>query len=405
MMEVTIERLGLHGDGIAPGPVYAPRCLPGETVEGEVVGTRLDAPRIVKPSSERVRAPCPHYKSCGGCALQHASDDFVSRWKQEIVRAALAARGITANPAGIETSSPRSRRRAVLSARRTKAGPLIGFHAPRSDAITRVPGCELLHPDLMKAIPALEALVETGASRKGALRLSVTLSQAGPDVSISGGKPLDRILASDLARIADEAGLARLTWDDETVALVAAPVQAFGNAMVTPPPGAFLQATAEGEAALLREARRAVGPAARVLDLFAGCGTFALPLAEGSEVHAVEGDAAMLACLDAGWRGAAGLKRVTTETRDLFRRPLVAEELNRFDAIVIDPPRAGAEAQMTEIAASNVSRVASVSCNPVTFARDSRLLLDAGYRLERLVVVDQFRWSTHVEIAAGFSRD
>jgi len=404
MMEVTIERLGLHGDGIAPGPVFVPRTLPGESVEGEVAGGRMDAPRIVTPSAERVRARCAHYKACGGCALQHASDDFVARWKVEIVRAALAARGIEANPDGIETSPPRSRRRAVLSARRTKAGPLIGFHAPRSDAITRVPGCELLHPGLMAAIPALEALVETGASRKGTLRLAVSLSQAGLDVSVTGGKPLDRALASDLARIADEAGLARLTWDGETIALVAAPTQAFGKAMVTPPPGAFLQATAEGEAALLSEVRRAVGPAPRVLDLFAGSGTFSLPLADGAEVHAVEGDAGMLAALDAGWRNAVGLKRVTTEARDLFRRPVLADELNRFDAIVIDPPRAGAEAQMAEIARSDVVRVASVSCNPVTFARDSHLLLDAGYRLDRLVVIDQFRWSTHVEIAAGFSR-
>jgi len=404
-MQVTIERLGLHGDGIAQGPVYVPRGLPGEIVEGVVDGSRMDAPRIVTPSVERVRPRCAHYKACGGCALQHASDSFVSGWKMEVVRAALAARDIEAIPAGIETSPPRSRRRAVFSARRTKAGPLIGFHAPRSDAITRVPGCELLHPDLIAAIPALEALVETGASRKATLRLTVSLSLAGPDVSISGGKPLDRVLASDLARIADEAGLARLTWDHETVALIAAPAQAFGKAVVTPPPGAFLQATAEGEVALLRETRRAVEPASRVLDLFAGCGTFALPLAEAAEVHAVEGDAGMLAALDAGWRGASGLKRVTTEARDLFRRPLLADELNRFDAIVIDPPRAGAEAQMTEIARSNVGRIASVSCNPVTFARDSGLLLDAGYRLDRLVVVDQFRWSSHVEIAAGFSRD
>jgi 23S rRNA (uracil1939-C5)-methyltransferase len=405
MMRVSIERLGLHGDGIAAGPVFVPRTMPGEYVEGDVVDGRMDAPRIVTPSPERVRAQCVHYKSCGGCALQHASDDFVARWKIEIVRTALAARGIEANPDEIDTSPPRSRRRAVLSARRTKAGPLIGFHAPRSDAITRVPGCVLLHPGVMAAIPSLESLVAAGGSRKGTMRLAVSLSQAGPDVSVSGGKPLDGNLASELAGIAGKAGLARLMWDGEPVALAAAPTQAFGKANVTPPPGAFLQATAEGEAALLREVRRAVGPAARVVDLFAGCGTFSLPLADAAEVHAVEGEADMLAALDAGWRGASGLKRVTTETRDLFRRPLLADELDRFNAIVIDPPRAGAEAQMIEIAKSNVARVASVSCNPITFARDSRLLLDAGFRLDRLVVIDQFRWSTHIEIAAAFSRD
>ncbi|GGD21350.1 class I SAM-dependent RNA methyltransferase [Sinisalibacter lacisalsi] len=403
-MQVTIERLGHRGDGVAPGPVFVPRALPGEIIEGTEVDGRIDNPKIVSPSPDRVRPPCVHYKACGGCALQHASDEFVAGWKADVVSTALSARGIETKIAGIETSPPFSRRRAVLSARRTKAGPLIGFHAPKSDAISRIPECRLLHPGLMNAMPALESLVDAGGSRKGTLRIAIALSQTGPDVSVTGGKPLDPILASDLARIADEAGIARLIWDGEPVALVAAPVQAFGKARVVPPPGAFLQATVEGEAALLREVCRAVLPGQRVLDLFAGCGTFSLPLAEQAEVHAVEGEAAMLAALDAGWREAPGLKRVTTESRDLFRRPLLADELNRFDAIVIDPPRAGAEAQMNEIGKSGVARVASVSCNPVTFARDSQILLAAGFRLDRLVVVDQFRWSTHVEIVAGFSR-
>jgi 23S rRNA (uracil1939-C5)-methyltransferase len=175
-----------------------------------------------------------------------------------------------------------------------------------------------------------------------------------------------------------------------------------GRARVVPPPGAFLQATAEGEAALVRAVRETVGDAGRVADHFAGCGTFALPLAEGAEVHAVEGDAAMLAALDAGWRAAAGLRRVTTEARDLFRRPLLAGELKRFDAVVLDPPRAGAEAQARALAGSGVARVAMVSCNPVSFARDAAILVAGGYRLERVQVVDQFRWSGHVELAARF---
>lgn len=404
MTEVRIERLGHHGDGIAPGPIYAARTLPGEQVSGELEGKRMSTPSILEPSPNRVRPPCRHFKSCGGCALQHASDSFVANWKIEVVRTALVAQGIEADIAGIETSPPYSRRRAVFSARRTRGGALIGFHAPKSDAITAIPDCQLLHPSLLAAVPDLEALVTLGGSRKGILRLTVALSRAGFDVAVTGGKPLDAGLETALAGLAGERGFARLTWDGEQVAQIAPPVQRFGVADVAPPPGAFLQATAEGEAALLREVRRGVGGAARIVDLFAGSGTFSLPLAEGAEVHAVEGERDMLAALDRGWRNAPHLKRVTTETRDLFRRPLMPDELKPFDAIVIDPPRAGAEAQMQEIAQSTVPSVAAISCNPVTFARDARLLIDAGFALERLVVVDQFRWSTHIELAAGFRR-
>ena len=186
--------------------------------------------------------------------------------------------------------------------------------------------------------------------------------------------------------------------------MIEPPYQRFGKAQVVPPAGAFLQATAEGEAALLRAVKRAIGGASKVADLFSGCGTFALPLAETAEVHAVEGEKAMVAALDRGWRETQGLKRVTSEARDLLRRPLLRDELAKFDAIVIDPPRAGAEAQIAEIAASTVPLVAMVSCNPITFARDAKALIAAGFRIESLVVVDQFRWSNHIEVAARLVR-
>ncbi|MCB1336392.1 MAG: class I SAM-dependent RNA methyltransferase [Maritimibacter sp.] len=406
-MQLTIDRLGHQGDGIAQGasgPVFVPRSLPGEVIEGAVAGDRIEAPRIVTPSPDRVRPPCPHYKSCGGCALQHASDAFVAGWKVEVVRQALGARGIAAQPDGIVTSPPASRRRATFSAHRTKGGALVGFHAPKSDAIARIPDCKLLHPDLLATVPALEALVVAGGSRKSALRLAVTLSETGPDVAVTGGKPLDVALETTLAGLAGENRIARLSWEGELVAQEVPPMQRFGAARVAPPPGAFLQATKEGEKALLSGVSETVSGARHIADLFAGSGTFALTLAASAEVHAVEGGAAMLAALDQGWRTAPGLKRVTTETRDLFRRPLLADELSRFDAVVIDPPRAGAEAQFAELAEARVPRIAEVSCNPVTFARDAALLIAAGYRLDRLTVVDQFRWSTHVELVAGFSR-
>ncbi|MGP3696623.1 class I SAM-dependent RNA methyltransferase [Rhodobacter sp. NSM] len=401
-MIVTIERLGHLGDAMGQG-VFVSGALPGETVEGDVMQGRIAAPRILTPSPDRVRPPCPHARSCGGCLLQHASDGFVAGWKQEAVRSALAGQGLEAPFRPMAISPPSSRRRATLSGRRTKGGALVGFHARQSETIIAIPECKLLHPELMAAIPALEALVKAGGSRSAELSLTVTRSLGGPDVAVTGGKELDAALRADLAQLAEKRGLARLTWEGETIALRVPPAQAFGPARVVPPPGAFLQATSEGEASLVAAVGDAIGEARLVTELFAGVGTFSLPLAQRAEVHAVEGDAAMTAALDRGWRQAAGLKRVTVETRDLFRRPLEPAELQKRDAVVIDPPRAGAEAQCEALARARVPVIAFVSCNPVTFARDAKLLVGAGYRLDWVRVVDQFRWSAHVELVARLS--
>lgn len=404
MTVLTIARLGHLGDGIAPGPVFVPMALPGEVVEGELDGERMAEPKIVTPSPDRVKAPCRHYRACGGCALMHASDAFVAGWKTEVVRQALSAQGLAAPFRPILTSPARSRRRATFSGRRTKAGAIVGFHGRRSGTITEIPDCQILDLRLTGLLPVLEAITVAGGSRSAELALAATLTDRGIDLAVRNGKPLEPTLFARLARIAADADLARLTWDGEVVAMARPPARRFGKADVMPPAGAFLQATAEGEAALVASVIEAVGHADRVADLFAGCGTFALPLAERAEIHAVEGEPAMVAALDAGWRGAQGLHRVTTEARDLFRRPLLPDELNRFGAVVIDPPRAGAEAQSAQIAASRVPIVAAVSCNPVTFARDARMLCNAGFSIDWIEVVDQFRWSPHVELSARLSR-
>ena len=406
-MTLTIERLSLHADGVAHGPegtVHVAMALPGEAVEGEIVDGRIATPKIITPSPDRVKPPCPHYRACGGCLLQHGSDDFVARWKAEVVTNALAQRGIAVPVSRVETSPERARRRATLSGRRTKKGALVGFHARASDTVVEVPDCRILRPELLATVPALEEATSLGASRKGEIAFALTLSEAGVEVAAKGGKDTDPALFEALSDLARRHDLARLSWNDEMIAARRPATQAFGAARVIPPPGAFLQATAEGEAALVSFVRTAVGEAARIVDLFAGCGTFALPLAAKAEVHAVEGEAAMLTALDQGWRTAQGLRRVTHEARDLFRRPLLPDEIDRFDAVVIDPPRAGAEAQIAEIAASKARLVAHVSCNPVSFARDAKVLIDAGFTLEELIVVDQFRWSAHVELAARFTR-
>ncbi len=406
-MKVTIDRLGHLGDGIAQGPlgaIFVPGMLPGEEVEGELQGDQLADFRIVTPSVNRVKPPCSHAKTCGGCMMQHASDAFVADWKLGIVKGALAGQGLEAEFRPIITSPPKSRRRATIAARRTKTGALMGFHARASDMVVEVPNCQLLHPDLIATFPGLQALVKLGGSRTAEVSLTVTRSLSGADVMVVGGKPLDGQLQLELARVTETYGFARLTWNGDTVALRTAPMQRFGRALVSPPPGAFLQATVEGEQALLRTVALAIGSAKKIVDLFAGVGTFALPLAERAEVHAVEGEAAMMAALAKAANNTEGLKRVTVETRDLFRRPLEDDEFKGVEAVVIDPPRAGAEAQMAVLARSKVPVIASVSCNPISFARDAKVLIAGGYRLDWVQVVDQFRWSAHVELVAKFSR-
>lgn len=403
MTRQEITRLGQQGDGIADGPVYAPLTLPGEVVTGTLDGNRLTDIRIETPSPDRVSAPCRHFRSCGGCQLQHASDEFVAGWKTDVVATALGAHGIEAEFLPIHTSPPQSRRRATFAARRTKKGAMAGFHAKGSDVVVEIPDCHLLHPDLMAALPVAQALAVIGASRKNGISVAATLSQNGLDIAVSGGKPLDGPLRIELAHLSERHDLARLAWEDEVIATRRAPEQVFGPARVQPPSGSFLQATAAGQAALLAEVARITEGAKRITDLFAGCGTFSLPLAATAEVHAVEGDGAMIGALDAAWRKTPGLKPLTHEVRDLFRQPLLPDELARFDAAVIDPPRAGAQAQVAELCQTGIPRIAYVSCNPTSFARDAAALISAGYRLGPVRVVDQFRWSTHVELAAEFS--
>ncbi|OBY26524.1 class I SAM-dependent RNA methyltransferase [Leisingera sp. JC1] len=404
---VMISRLGHQGDGVADGPLFAPRTLPGELVTGIAEGSRLTQVRIETPSEHRVQPPCRHYKACGGCQLQHASDVFVEKWKTNVVRNALAAQGLETEFRPILTSPPRSRRRATLAVRRTKKGAMAGFHGQASDVITEIPDCQLLDPELLAAIPVAEALALAGASRKAPLSVAVTALDAGLDILVKNGKPLDGSLRIELAQLAEKHRIARLTWDDEPVAMEQPPVQPFGAAQVCPPPGAFLQATREGEAALLAAVLEITKGAKRIVDLFAGCGTFSLPLAQFAEVHAVEGEGEMVKALDDGWRKAKGLKKVATEVRDLFRNPMLPEDLNpfgaAFEAAVIDPPRAGAEAQVAQLTKARTPVIAYVSCNPVSFARDAKALVEAGYSLDWVQVVDQFRWSAHTELAAKFT--
>ena len=396
-----IEGLTHLGLGkVDDGRTLLPRVLPGEEIEVTQDGTV----RIITPSPDRVTAPCRHFKTCGGCAMQHATDDFVADWKMDIVQRALSAQRINTTFRNVLTSPPQSRRRAKIAGKRTKGGAMLGFHSKGTHNLVATPNCQLLTQGIMAAFPILEKLVVIAASRKAEIALTVTETAAGLDVYVDTEMTLTPELRQTLAVFAQENGIARLVWPTEPVVTMNPPEQFFGTTRVTPPAGAFLQATKHGEASLLAAVEEITAQANRIVDLFSGCGTFALPLSARAEIHAVEGDSNMVAALDRGWRGGRNLKRITSETRDLYRRPLEPDELLKFDAAVIDPPRAGAEAQIATIAMSAINTIAMVSCNPVTFARDSLSLEKAGFTLNWVQVVDQFRWSPHVEMVGNFTR-
>ncbi|MGB0505540.1 MAG: class I SAM-dependent RNA methyltransferase [Pikeienuella sp.] len=405
--EITIDQLGAAGDGIANAsgaPIYAAFTLPGEVVSGEIANNRLSSPSIITASPDRQKPLCQHFAACGGCALQHANDDFVAGWKRDQIAKRLSQQGVpVADIRPTITSAPFSRRRATFTARRTKKTVQVGFHRHKSDEVIPLTECHVLHPDLLAARLPIQDAAKLGASRKGAIKAQVTLTEGGLDIAVSEAKPLEERFA-EAAALAETHDLARLTWNGETVVTRRLPYIRFGTANVAPPSGGFLQATEDGEAALVAAAIEAAGNAKRYIDLFAGCGTFALHFASKGEVHAAENDQAALAALDKGWRNSTGMSLVTTEVRDLFRRPVWAAELNEFQAAIIDPPRAGAEAQMAEIAKSELTRLAAISCDPATFARDAAILKAGGWTLDWVQPVDQFRWSPHIELAARFSR-
>ncbi|MEM7422215.1 MAG: class I SAM-dependent RNA methyltransferase [Pseudomonadota bacterium] len=405
VVEVMIAEMGAQGDGVTADGHFVAGALPGEKVAVEIKGHRAQLRHILEPSTARVEPVCPHYVRCGGCSLQHADDAYVEAWKEDLVRRSLAARGLdhgVIRP--VTTSPPASRRRATFTARRTRKGVTIGMHAGGSADIVPVPACRVMVPGMIERLGRLSDLVLYGASRKGEMRLTLTASEAGLDVAVTNGKPVEGPVYGNLVAAAAASDIARLSWNGEILVTRRVPFQRFGHARIIPPAGGFMQATAHGEAALVRGVQEVASGARRVADLFAGAGTFALVLAENAEVLAVESSPDAIAALDEGWRKTEGLKRVKAVQRDLFRRPMLVRELDGLDTVVIDPPRQGARAQCEQLALSTVPRIAMASCNPATFARDVRILVDGGFGLDWVQPIDQFRWSSHVELIASLSR-
>ncbi len=408
---LAIASMGHRGDGIAEArdpAVYVPYTLPGETVEVEAVPGHPDRRRLLAvklPSPERIAPVCPHFGTCGGCAVQHWSFASYRAWKRGLVIEALAQAGLNAPVGDLIDAHGEGRRRAVFHARSRDRDILeVGFAASRSHRIVDVDRCPVLSPALDGAIDAAWDLAETVKHKGKPLDIQVTATEVGLDVDLRGSGPLPPEAMSRLARAADAHRLARLTRHGELVAQRAVPVVRVGKAVVPLPPGAFLQATAEGEASLARLVCAHVAEARNIADLFCGIGPFALRLAERARVTAADSDAGAVAALGAAAKTTPGLKPVATERRDLYRRPFAEPELEPFDAVVFDPPRQGALAQAQKLARCDVPFVIAVSCNAATFARDVRVLVDGGYRLEAVTPVDQFRYTPHVEIVARLAR-
>ena len=421
--EVTVERLGGRGDGVAQldgQPVFVPLTLPGERLSVRLTGERAGGIRaemveLLEAAPERVAAPCRHFGPCGGCALQHLEAGRYGAWKQALVGEALAQRGLPDNVvAPLVSIPPGSRRRASMAALRRGSAVLLGFRERASHRLVDVTDCLLLTPALMALLPALRAVLAAVMAEGERLDLTVSETGSGPDLLLAGRRPPDLAARQALAAFAERADLARISWSDpgegpdlppEPIALRRPPRVDFAGVPVEPPPGGFLQPSAEGEAVLRRLVLAALPePTGDLLELYAGCGSFTFGLAARARVHAVEGDEAALAALWAAARRADLAGRIGVEARDLARRPFTPEELAPYGCVVFDPPRAGAREQAAALARSRVPALVAVSCNPRTFARDARILTDGGYTLETVTPVDQFPWSAHLELVAQLRR-
>lgn len=410
-IETTIAAVGGQGDGIAEAGGFVPLTLPGERVRAEMDGARGELAEVLDASPDRVAPPCQHFGTCGGCAVQHWAHAPYLDWKADLVRSALSRERISAEIAPTWGAQPGTRRRVALHARKGggRGGALIGFKARRSWDLVPIETCPISDPRLVAAFPALRALAAPFLEHpKSAPTLHVTLTRTGLDIDVTGVERKSGGLSADARMRAAEAAsagdFARVTMAGEIIYQARQPIVTFGKATVGLPAGGFLQAVAAAEAEMARLACEAVAGAGQVADLFCGAGAFTFRLGETASVYAADSAAPAITALKAGIATAPGLKAITAEARDLDRRPVLSGELKRFDAVVFDPPRAGALEQSREIAKSAVSRVVAVSCNPATFARDAGVLIDAGFRLERVHPIDQFLWSPHVELVAVFSR-
>jgi 23S rRNA (uracil1939-C5)-methyltransferase len=408
---LTIDHVGQRGDGVGftgGHTVFVPYTLPGETVEAGAVADHPDRRlllRVENASPERIAPFCRYFGACGGCAIQHWQPGCYAAWKRRIVVDTLGHTGIECPVDDLIDAHGAGRRRITAHARRGFDGEVrVGFAAASSHAIVAIDDCPILDPGLHGALDAARALAEVLKPTTKPLDIQATATDGGLDVDVRGSGPLPTPMIATLSRVAEQHRLARLTRHGELVLMHNPPVIGIGTARVTLPPGSFLQATTAGEEALAALVIKHCKGAKHVADLFCGVGPFALRLATRALVAAFDSDSGAVTALQKAATSTPGLKPIKAETRDLFRRPLMPQELRDFDAVVFDPPRQGAQAQAERLAASKIPVVIAVSCNAATFARDARILIEGGYRIEGVTPVDQFRHTPHVELVARFVR-
>ncbi|RUM26147.1 class I SAM-dependent RNA methyltransferase [Rhizobium vallis] len=411
---VTIEKLGAQGDGITSstsGPVYVPFSLPGETVAIARVKSHGTIMSIAAPSPDRQEPACRHFGpdglngTCGGCTLQHLTDAPYRAFKRQLVIDALRSKGLTSEVSEIVPARPGERRRVVFAARKTEKDMLIGFNQAESHHIVAIEECPISSAGIIARLPAIKAIAASLATNAEPFRVSVLETLSGLDIAVDEVKKLsDQQRRKAVETVLSLRGIARVSLNGEILVEPSKPLVDFGGIQVSPPPGGFAQATKPAEEAMAELVLAHVGKAKRIADLFAGAGTFSLRLARIGRVHAVEAEEKALAALDQAARKTQGLKPVSVEKRDLFRRPLMTQEFKPYDAVVFDPPRAGAEFQCKELARSAVKRIAAVSCNPLTLARDLAILVEGGYRITGVTPIDQFLWTSHVEVVATLEK-
>jgi 23S rRNA (uracil1939-C5)-methyltransferase len=386
------------------GHVFVPYALAGETVLAQVSGRRGELTRVLSPSPDRIAPVCPYFSACGGCAVQSLRGDAYVRWKQGLVTTALSNAGIATTIAPLVDCHGTGRRRLTLHARTSGHRISVGFMRARSHELIDIARCPLLAPRLQQAPRIARRIAEGLAKLDKPLDILITGAANGLDIDLCGCGPLEAPQLDALTGIAEAFDLARLTNHGTPIALRRVPIVKMGAATVALPPGAFLQATEEAEEAMVRQVAIHAAGARRLADLYCGVGTFALRFAASAEVHGFDAHLAALQALAAAHRSAGHLQALSTHHRDLARQPLTAAELSAFDALVFDPPRAGAANQADQIACSEVPTVIAISCNLFTFARDANILGAGGYRLESVIPLDQFRFSPHIEIVGHFVR-
>ena len=416
-LKVTIEELGGRGDGIVKaekGPIYVPFSVPGDVVDLDIQGRKGSINRFYEKSSHRVEPPCQYFMRCGGCAVQHIEDKYYRHWKTDLIRTALKNQDLTdIQFAELQVSSINSRRRTSfhalgLGARKIK----LGYAQKGSHNLIDINMCSIIVPEIEQFIDPLRVFLTGYLKQKQKMTIAVTASDNGLDVILNGAGEPDLDLRMKAATFAEKNDLARISWLDtkikksyfELLAERKKPFVTFNGRRVYYPIGSFLQATKEGQDILIKNMLESLPGCKKILDLFSGCGTFSVAAASECHVHAVENNQDMLNALKSSVNMMSGIKNLTTEVRDLFFRPLLPHELNEFDAAIIDPPRAGAHNQISEIIKSDLQKLVMISCNPVTFAKDSRRLVEAGFTMGIVTPVDQFLFSSHLEIITVFTR-